>query len=63
MDKMKQKQLTVKEQAEEYVNRVGVAEARYSTHYRTASICHCGTCFCCEVFKAVARAARKAVAA
>ena len=44
---------TIKEQAAEYVNRVGVKEARNSNHYRTAGICHCGTCFCCEVVKVV----------
>ena len=57
------KQLTIREQAEEYVNRVGAVVARNSNHYRTAGICHCGTCFCCEVVKAVKRAeARKVVA-
>jgi hypothetical protein len=56
------KQLTVREQAEEYVKRVGTIEARNSNHYRTAGICHCGTCFCCEVVKAVAREQRKQVA-
>lgn len=59
------KRLTVREQAEEYVARVGVVEARNSNHYCTAGICQCGTCFCCEVVKAVAAAKRaaKAVAA
>jgi hypothetical protein len=54
MIKMNEK--TIKEQAEEYVKRVGVTVARNSDHYRTARICHCGTCFCCEVVKAVAAA-------
>ena len=44
---------TTKNQAVEYVARVGVNVARNSIHYRTAGICHCGTCFCCEVVKAV----------
>lgn len=57
------KVLTIREQADEYVKRAGIKEARNSNHYRTASICHCGTCFCCEVVKAVARANRKAVGA
>jgi len=52
----------IREQAEEYVKRVGTIEARNSNHYRTAGICHCGTCFCCEVVKAVAREQRKQVA-
>jgi hypothetical protein len=50
------KEKSNKENAEEYVKRVGAEEARNSNHYRTASICHCGTCFCCEVVKAVSAA-------
>ena len=57
------KELTVKQQAEEYIKRVGTKAARRSVHYATASICHCGTCFCCEVVKAVKSAKGKAVAA
>lgn len=38
--------------AEAYVHRVGLSEARRSVHYATAKICRCRTCFCCEVFNA-----------
>lgn len=43
--------------AAEYVQRVGMSEARKSVHYATAKICKCGSCFCCEVFSAVRAAA------
>lgn len=49
--------LSIKEQAEEYVARVGVPEARNSVHYRTGKqLCGCGTCFCCQVVRAVSKA-------
>jgi hypothetical protein len=42
------------EQAAEYLARVGVAAAKNSNHYGVGQRhCHCGTCFCCEVFIAV----------
>ena len=39
--------------AAKYVREVGAVEAKASTHYATGTICHCGTCFCCEVKKLV----------
>lgn len=46
--------MNTKQQASEYVKRVGVAEAKKSSHYDIARRhCRCGTCFCCEVRKAV----------
>ena len=42
--------------AAKYVAEVGIDEAKRSTHYMTATICHCGTCFCCEVLNAVKKA-------
>lgn len=45
---------TLDEQALDYVNRVGLAEARQSNHYLTAvRHCKCNNCFCCAVRKLV----------
>ena len=42
--------LSVREQAEKYVNQTGIDIAKRSNHYLTAlRHCRCGTCFCCEV--------------
>ncbi len=48
---------TLAKQAREYVERVGIDEAKRSNHYLTAvRHCRCGECFCCSVKRAVEQA-------
>lgn len=45
--------LSTKNQAAEYVKKVGKSESKKSVHYATGKICGCKSCFCCHVFSIV----------
>lgn len=48
---MKNQNLTIEQQAEDFVDQLGKSIATVSSAYSQAEICKCGQCFCCLVKK------------